>query len=63
MDMKMTYSELDSEMAALLPSKETLSFHFNWANIYASNSSVALNAATLLSQANSAAVQTITVHG
>lgn len=63
MDMNLTYSELDSEMAALLPSKETLSWHYNWTNIYASNSSVALNAATLLSQANSAAMQTITVRG
>lgn len=60
MDTNLTYSELDSEMAALLPSKETLSWHYNWSNFYASNSSMAINAATLLSQANSAAVQTIT---
>ena len=63
MDTNLTYSELDSEMAALLPSKETLSWHYNWTNIYATNSSMAINAATLLSHANSAAVQTIMVHG
>lgn len=57
----MTFAELDTEMVTMLPSKETLFFNFNWANIYASNSSLALNAATLLSQANSAAVQNIVV--
>jgi hypothetical protein len=61
MDTKITFAELDGESVALLPSKETLAFNFNWSNIYASNSSVALNAATVLSQANSAAVQTIVV--
>ncbi|KGN31299.1 hypothetical protein N802_04215 [Knoellia sinensis KCTC 19936] len=59
--MEMTYAELDSELVTLLPSKETLFFNNNWVGIYASNSSVALNAATVLSQANSAAVQTIVV--
>ncbi len=57
----MTFAELDTEMATMLPSKETLFFNFNWANIYATNSSLALNAATVLSQANSAAVQNIVV--
>lgn len=61
MDTKITFAELDAESVALLPSKETLAFNYNWSNIYASNSSVALNAATLLSQANSAAVQTVVV--
>lgn len=61
MDKNLTFAELDTEMVSLLPSKETLFFNNNWANIYASNSSVALNAATVLSQANSAAVQTIVV--
>lgn len=56
-----TFAELDTEAVALLPSKETLLFNYNWSGIYASNSSVALNAATVLSQANSAAVQTIVV--
>lgn len=59
MDTKLTFAELDTEMVSLLPSKETLFFNNNWMHIYASNSSLALNAGTLLSQANSAAVQTI----
>jgi hypothetical protein len=48
-------------MVALLPPKETLFFNWNYATIYASNSSLALNAASVLSHANSAAVQTIVV--
>ena len=39
MDTKITFAELDGESVALLPSKETLAFNFNWSNIYASNSS------------------------
>lgn len=58
---KLSLAELDTESVALLPSKETLFFNNNWAGIYASNSSLALNAATVLSAANSAAVQTIVV--
>lgn len=58
---EITFAELDTEMVTMLPSKETLFFNFNWANISATNSSLALNAATMLSQANSAAVQTIAV--
>lgn len=61
MDTKISFTELDSESVALLPSKETLFFNWNYANIVATNSSTAVNAATLLSQANSAAVQTIVV--
>ena len=61
MDTKLTFAELDTEMVSLLPSKETLFFNNNWTSIYASNSSLALNAGTLLSQANSAAVQTVFV--
>ncbi|HKX67786.1 MAG TPA: hypothetical protein VJN29_11220 [Intrasporangium sp.] len=59
----LTFAELDTEMVSLLPSKETLYWgsNYNWANIYASNSSVALNAVTAFSQANSAALQTIAV--
>ncbi|MDN5795039.1 MAG: hypothetical protein L0H79_04730 [Intrasporangium sp.] len=58
---EMTFAELDTEMVTMLPSKETLFFDANWAAIYASNSSLALNAATVLSAANSAAVQSIVV--
>jgi hypothetical protein len=62
MRKEITLSELDIESADLLPARETLFFNtYNWAGIYASNSSLAVNAATLLSQANSAAVQTIVV--
>lgn len=57
----LTIADLDAQSVELLPSKETLWFNTNWAAIYASNSSLAVNAATLLSSANSAAVQTIAV--
>lgn len=54
--------ELDDEQIELLPARETLSFHNNWANIWASNTSVALNAASFHSHAYSAAYQSIYVH-
>jgi hypothetical protein len=57
----LTFAELDTELVSLLPSKETLFFNTNWSNIYASNSSVALNAATAFSVAKSAAYQSIYV--
>lgn len=62
MDTKLTLAELDTEMVALLPSKETLHLHSNWSSIYATNSSLALTVGSLLSQANSAAVQNISVY-
>lgn len=61
MDTNLTFAELDTEMVSLLPSKETLLLNNNWANIYASNSSLALNAGTAFSVANSFAGQTIQV--
>lgn len=61
MDTKLTLAELDTEMVALLPSKETLHFHSNWSSIWASNSSLAMNVGSLLSHANSAALQNISV--
>lgn len=61
MHNELTLAELDSEMVALLPPKETLFFNWNYASIHASNASLALNAASAWSQANSAAVQTIVV--
>jgi hypothetical protein len=62
MDTTMTFAELDTETVAMLPAKETLFWnHYNWAGISATNSSLALNASTFFSQANSAAVQTIQV--
>ncbi len=57
----LSFAELDSERTELLPDRETLTFNNNWANVFASNSSMALNAASLGSLANSAAYQAITV--
>ncbi|KQV77419.1 hypothetical protein ASC64_00780 [Nocardioides sp. Root122] len=60
----LSIAELESEHTELLPVRETLTFGFgnqNWAAIYASNSSLALNAASLASMASSAAVQTVVV--
>ena len=60
----LSIAELESEHTELLPVRETLTFGFgnnNWAAVYASNSSLALNAASLASMANSAAVQTVVV--
>ena len=61
MRKELTLTELDGQCADLLPERETLAFNNNWANIYASNSSLALNAASVFSSANSAAVQQIAV--
>ncbi|GAC1455152.1 MAG: hypothetical protein PVSMB10_13200 [Pseudarthrobacter sp.] len=62
MKKELTMQELESEQAELLPSRETLWLDSTWTSVVASNSSLALNAASLLSSANSAAVQTILVH-
>lgn len=55
--------ELDAEYVELLPERETLFFfnHSNWAAVYASNSSIALNAGSLLSSARSTALQSVNV--
>ncbi|MCU1559160.1 hypothetical protein [Mycetocola sp.] len=58
----LTIAELDAQSVELLPSKETLFFDTNWAAVYASNSSLAVNAATLLSSANSTALQSVNVY-
>jgi len=61
---EINFTELEAEHTELLPTRETLNFGFgnnNWAAIYATNSSLALNAASLGSLASSAAVQTIVV--
>jgi len=57
----LTIAELSTEHIELLPTRETLTFNNNWAAIYATNSSLALNAASVASLASSAAVQTIVV--
>jgi hypothetical protein len=62
MRKELTVSELDAEYIELLPARETLSYgNTNWASVWASNSSLALNAASYCSSANSMAVQTINV--
>jgi hypothetical protein len=61
MDTTITFAELDTEAVELLPSKETLYWNHNWAGIYASNSSMALNAGSFFSNAWSSAGQTIQV--
>jgi hypothetical protein len=54
-------AELDDERIELLPARETLYIHSNWANVYASNSSLALNAGSYQSFAHSAAYQSVYV--
>lgn len=62
MRKELTIAELETERTELLPTRETLTFgNTNWASIVANNSSMALNAASLYSVANSGAVQTISV--
>ena len=62
MRKELTFTELESEHVELLPVRETLTFgNTNWAAIYASNSSMAFNAASLGSVAHSSAGQTINV--
>ncbi len=56
-----TLTELDAQAVELLPSKETLLIDINWAAVSASNASYAVNAATLLSLANSSATQYVAV--
>jgi hypothetical protein len=57
---KLTLQELGGQSAELLPHREALGL-WNFANVYATNSSVALNAATVNSLAISGASQTILV--
>jgi hypothetical protein len=59
---ELCFSELDDERIELLPARETLNFHSNWANVWVSNSSMALNAASFHSLANSAAYQSVIVN-
>jgi hypothetical protein len=56
-----SYTELESEIVEVLPEKETLAWsNYSW--IYASNSALALNAASLGSMAVANAGQSITVY-
>jgi hypothetical protein len=60
MNEKLTAVELDLEEIQVLPEREALG-SYNWANVYASNTAVALNAASYFSVAKAAAVQTIVI--
>lgn len=53
--------ELDAEVMELLPARETLFFDINIAPVIAVNLSFAINAGTVNSVANSAALQEILV--
>jgi hypothetical protein len=61
MHEELSMYELDDERIDLLPARETLHFHANWASVVASNSSLALNAASYFSSAHSSAHQSINV--
>jgi hypothetical protein len=58
---QLCFSELDDERIELLPARETLYIHSNWANVWASNSSLAFNAGSFRSFAHSAAYQNVVV--
>jgi hypothetical protein len=63
MRKELTFADLDTERVELLPARETL-FVFgnhNWAAVYASNSSAAVNIGTIASLANSQANQAVIV--
>ncbi|WP_411375495.1 hypothetical protein ACLH0K_03610 [Arthrobacter sp. MPF02] len=53
--------ELDAEVLELLPARETLCININVAPVVAVNLSFAINAGTINSVANSAAVQELLV--
>jgi hypothetical protein len=57
----LTPVDLDAEVVELLPMKETLFFNINVSPVIAVNLSMAVNAATIGSIANSAALQDILV--
>ncbi len=64
MRTELTITELDAERVELLPARETLHVHLghNWAAVYATNSSLALNAGSLNSAAYSTALQSVNVY-
>lgn len=57
----LTPSELESQTSELLPSRETLNVDVDWAAVFASNTSLALNAASIFANAESTAHQTVVV--
>jgi hypothetical protein len=62
MRTELTITELDTETAELLPARETLYYHSNWALVNATNSSMALNAGSFFSNAQSVANQSIGIN-
>ena len=63
MRKELTFADLDGERVELLPARETL-FYFgnrNWAAVHATNSSLAFNAGSAFSIANSSANQAVIV--
>lgn len=58
---KITTAELTAEKVELLPGRDTLFLDMNWAGIVATNTSLALNAATFGSTATSGAWQVVMV--
>jgi hypothetical protein len=61
MNDKLTKVELSLEEVQVLPEREALGV-FNFANIYASNTAVALNASSHFSVAKAVALQAISVN-
>ncbi|MEU8224175.1 hypothetical protein [Kribbella sp. NPDC048915] len=61
MNELLTSVDLDLEEVQVLPEREALGA-YNWANIYASNTAVALNASSYWSAAKAAAYQSIYVN-
>jgi hypothetical protein len=61
MNDKLTSIELSLEEVQVLPEREALG-SFNFANVYASNTAVALNAASAFSVAKAFAAQSISVN-
>ncbi|WP_156642223.1 hypothetical protein [Arthrobacter sp. B6] len=58
---ELTILELEGQQVELLPSRETLFLDTNWAGVYATNTSLALNAGSLFSVAHSSAEQNIAI--
>jgi hypothetical protein len=61
MNDTLTSVELNLEEVQILPEREALAF-FNWANVSANNTAVAVNAASHFSRAKAVALQAIVVN-
>ena len=58
MSIELTVTELEAEAAATLPARHLMSL-FNWGAISATNTALALNVGTLMSNATAVAGQSI----